>query len=105
MKTPSSTLEADFRSPSHEDRFTSGFEAAVKAAKEAAFHDGYRAGFADGWRDDDASASPKTARGIRLRGLPCASCGCSSYTDEALCPCCGSPKSATRSNPVCPTRY
>jgi hypothetical protein len=76
-------------------------------AKEAWFQEGYRAGYSDGFTQGlklNSSTSGVAARPgprakvdnreQRLKGFPCAVCGCASYSDEAKCPCCGTAKSS-----------
>jgi hypothetical protein len=90
-----------------EDSYHSAFEAGLARGKEAGYRLGYREGFSDGseLRNPASGAAvtshaskgaPKETVGncaIRLRGLPCANCGCVSYSDEVQCPRCGTPKS------------
>ena len=92
-----------------EDAYRAAYEAGFASGKEAGYRRGYRDGFSDCYkltnpapnaaarpvRSTSASgASKKTAenRTSRLRGLPCANCGCSSFSDEVQCPRCGTHK-------------
>jgi hypothetical protein len=86
--------------------YQSAYEAGLASGKEVGYQRGYREGFSDGCKlgnpasgttataDMPIAVSKKSAdkRASRLRGLPCANCGCASYSDEAQCPCCGTPK-------------
>jgi hypothetical protein len=90
----------------HQDSYQSGYDAGMTVGKEEGYRRGYREGFSDGFKlgnpthgaasipDASKGASKKTVadRASRLRGLPCANCGCSSYSDEVQCPGCGTPK-------------
>jgi len=92
-----------------EDSYQSTYEAGLASGREADYRQGYREGFLDGYKlrnpvrgpaatlDKSAVGSNKTTAKsvIRLRGLPCANCGQSSYTDELDCPGCGTPKART----------
>jgi hypothetical protein len=90
--------------PQRRDSNQAGYEAGLASGREAGYREGYQAGFADGIKqtqgnaDNSMSAAPKTkgADGclIRLRGLPCAHCGVSLFSDETSCRCCGTPKAA-----------
>ena len=74
--------------------------------REAGYRQGYREGFQDGYKlrnsvqgtpataDKSTAGSNKTAARsmVRLRGLPCPNCGHSTYSDELVCPACGTPK-------------
>jgi len=92
-----------------EDAYQAAYEAGFASGKEAGYRRGYRDGFSDCYKLANpaprAAARPvkststfggskKTAenRTSRLRGLPCANCGCSSFSDEVQCPRCGTPK-------------
>jgi hypothetical protein len=89
-----------------EDSSQSAYEAGLASGNEAGYRRGYRNGFSDHSKLGDpahGAAAPlptsigafKEAaanRAIRLRRLPCANCGCASYTDEVQCPCCETPK-------------
>jgi hypothetical protein len=89
-----------------EDSYRSAYEAGLASGKEAGYRRGYREGFSDccqlGNPASGAAATSQTSTGaskqaaakcgIRLRGLPCANCGCASYSDEVQCPCCKTPK-------------
>ena len=87
-----------------EDSYPAAHAAGVTSGQEAAFRQGYQAGFADGFKQtvegagETAAAAPKAknvdGRMKRLRGLPCAECGVSMYSDESSCRCCGTPKGA-----------
>ncbi|HLJ23802.1 MAG TPA: hypothetical protein VKT71_06810 [Candidatus Acidoferrales bacterium] len=87
-----------------EDSYPATRAAGVTSEQEAAFRLGYQAGFADGFKQTQAdtahttSAAPRAknadGRLKRLRGLPCAECGVSMYSDESCCSCCGTPKGA-----------
>lgn len=86
-------------------------ESGLDSGKDRWFQQGYRAGYLDGLvhglkqtdtglagtvantadRHSPPSKKARDHRELRLRGLPCAVCGCSSYTDEKQCPCCGTP--------------
>jgi hypothetical protein len=94
-----------------EDAYQAAYEAGLASGKEVGYRRGYRDGFSDCYKlanpAPSAAASPgkstsvsgaskKTAenRASRLRGLPCANCGCSSFSDEVQCPRCGTPKIA-----------
>jgi hypothetical protein len=89
-----------------EDSYQLAYEAGLASGKQAGYRQGYREGFSDcrklGNPAREADATSHTSTGAskkaeancvsRLRGLPCANCGCSSYSDEVQCPCCGAPK-------------
>ena len=89
-----------------EDSKQQVYETGLVGGIEAGYRQGYREGFLDGYklrnavRRASATADKPIVRsnkaavkiGIRLRGLPCANCGRSSYTDEQECPGCGIPK-------------
>ena len=83
-----------------DDSCQSAYEAGLAEGREAAFQQGYQAGFMDGCEQHFAKAPSKAAakrpsaetRGSRLKGFPCAKCGCSSYSDETECPRCRAPK-------------
>jgi hypothetical protein len=90
-----------------EDLYKVAYEAGLANGKEDGYRRGYREGFADciAFRDPAAGAavppdtpadtSKKTpANRARLRGLPCADCGCPSYGDETKCPRCGTSKTS-----------
>jgi hypothetical protein len=90
----------------HVDSYQSAYEAGLASGKEAGYRLGYREGFSDcsGLRNPASGAATKSHSStgsskeavdncaIRLRGLPCANCGCVSYSDEAQCPRCMTPK-------------
>ena len=91
-----------------EDLYKSAYEAGLARGKEEGYRRGYREGFADcikfGNPASIAIAMPNkptdtskeaAANRARLKGLPCANCGCPSYSDEMKCPRCGTPKAAT----------
>ena len=91
----------------HGDSYQAAFAAGAASAHEAAFREGYQAGFAAGFAQAQQESAPnststsaaprgKTADGLlkRLRGLPCAQCGVSMYSDESICRCCGTTKAA-----------
>jgi hypothetical protein len=97
-----------------EDSYQSVYEAGLSSGEEAGYRQGYREGFSDCCqlanpaREADATSHNSTGafkeaavnRAIRLRGLPCANCGCASYTDEEQCPSYGTPKvRAVRQSP------
>jgi hypothetical protein len=87
--------------------YQSAYEAGLARGKQAGYRLGYREGFSDGSElrnpASGAAATSHASKGapkervgncaIRLRGLPCANCGCVSYSDEVQCPRCGTPKS------------
>jgi len=91
-----------------EDPYQSAYDAGLASAREAGYRQGYREGFSDGYKfrlrnplqettatpDKSTVESKKTAAKTvtRLRGLPCANCGHSTYSDELECPSCGTPK-------------
>jgi hypothetical protein len=89
-----------------ENSFQSVYEAGLAKSTEAGYRRGYREGFSDGYQSGYAQAmavAPRDTPAVelnktgaksvtRLRGLPCANCGRSSYTDELQCPGCGAPK-------------
>ena len=89
-----------------EDSYHSVYEAGLASGEEAGYRRGYREGFSDCCqlanpeRAADATSHTSTGafkeaaanRAIRLRGLPCANCGCASYTDEVQCPSCRTTK-------------
>ena len=90
----------------HPDRpYQSAYEAGRISGREEGYRLGYREGFFDGWKlvnpasgataaQDAPTAASGKATGIpspRLRGLPCANCGCSTYGDELQCSRCGTP--------------
>jgi hypothetical protein len=87
-----------------EDSYPAAHAAGATSGQEAAFRQGYQAGFADGIKHTqedagtatNAAPSAKKVNGIlkRLRGLPCAECGVSMFSDESCCRCCGTPKGA-----------
>src|SRR5438132_3121936 len=82
--------------------YQTGYEAGYASGREAGYERGYTAGYADGGKrsnvsTDTAAAVPTNASGIRrprrlLLGLPCPNCRVYSSTEEALCPCCKTPK-------------
>jgi hypothetical protein len=88
------------------DTYQSAYEAGLANGKEEGYRRGYREGFADCYKlgasgrstvtnREPANGTPiktGTERMSRLRGLPCAKCGCASYVDEVRCPSCGIPK-------------
>jgi len=90
----------------HVDSYQSAYEAGLASGKEAGYRRGYREGFSDcrqlGNPTPGAAATSHTSADAskvatancagRLRGLPCANCGCASYSDEVQCPCCKTPK-------------
>jgi hypothetical protein len=90
--------------PQRKESNQAGYEAGLAIGREDGYRQGYQAGFADGIKhtpgnaDNSMSAAPKTkgADGClkRLRGLPCAHCGVSLFSDETSCRCCGTPKAA-----------
>src|SRR5258708_17052068 len=95
-----------------EDLYKSAYEAGLARGKEEGYRQGYREGFSDSIRfgkaDRIAAAMPDTptdtskeaaANRARLKGLPCANCGCPSYNDEMKCPRCGTAKAATIGEP------
>jgi hypothetical protein len=91
-----------------EDSYNSAYEAGVASGKEEGYRQGYREGFADcikfgnpapgaaDTRDTSNCGSRETAGSdaSRLRGLPCAKCGCPSYSNEVQCPRCRTQKVA-----------
>jgi hypothetical protein len=90
-----------------EDSYKAAYEAGLANGKEEGYRRGYREGFADSiaFRDPapGAAVPPDTptdtskkapANRARLRGLPCADCGCPSYSDETKCPRCGTSKTS-----------
>lgn len=76
--------------------YHAGYQAGLVSGRETGYRQGYRDGFSDGSHHGQASAAqaPKGEEytGQRLLGLPCASCGCCFYSDEARCPRCKSPR-------------
>jgi hypothetical protein len=90
-----------------EDSYEAAYKAGLASGKEEGYRRGYREGFADciefGSHARSTTAVPDTASDTskktgdnraRLRGLPCANCGCPSYSDEVKCPRCGTLKTA-----------
>ena len=83
-----------------DDQYQSAYEAGLTKGREAGFQQGYKAGFSDGCKQNFGKAASKATAGIpsaetrgsRLKGFPCAKCGCSSYSDETECPRCRAPK-------------
>ena len=89
-----------------EDSYQAAYEAGLTSGKEAGYRRGYREGFSDccqlgnpahgaaatSHTSPDASGKAAANCATRLRGLPCANCGCGSYSDEVQCPCCKTPK-------------
>jgi hypothetical protein len=83
--------------------YQSAYKAGLASGKEQGYRRGYREGFTDcikldnptrnlsAMRSMSAGASKKAAgsNAIRLKGLPCANCGCPSYSDEVKCTRCG----------------
>jgi len=88
--------------------YQAGYEAGYTSGREAGYGRGYEAGYADGGKHGNVStdivaAIPTNASGIRrprrlLLGLACPSCRIYSSTDEALCPCCKTPKVSAQNN-------
>jgi len=82
--------------------YQAGYEAGYASGREAGYGRGYEAGYADGRKHsnvstDTVAAVPTNASVIRrprrlLLGLPCPNCRIYSSTEEALCPCCKTPK-------------
>jgi hypothetical protein len=101
------------------DSYQSAYEAGLSSGREAGYRRGYQEGFSDGCKlgkpaggaaaksgtGTSTGAAKKAAdnRASRLRGLPCANCGCSSYSDEAQCPRCGAPKATSVEESVEPS--
>ena len=93
--------------------FQSAYQAGLAAGLEAGYRRGYREGFSDGRKLDNVAHGATTAQSLatglakrnsatretRLRGLPCANCGCASYSDEAQCPGCGTSKDGAQGGP------
>jgi hypothetical protein len=93
----------------HENAFQSGYEAGLALGKEAGYRLGYQEGFSDCCKlgnparavattpgtSTSALREPADNRVSRLKGLPCANCGCPSYSDEAQCSRCGTPKATS----------
>jgi hypothetical protein len=90
-----------------EGLYKAACEAGLANGKEEGYRRGYREGFVDciAFRDLAlgaavppnalTDASKKTpANRARLGGLPCADCGCPSFSDETKCPRCGVSKTA-----------
>jgi hypothetical protein len=89
-----------------EDSCQSAYEAGLASGKEAEYRRGYREGFSDcsqlgnpapgaaATSHTSAEASKEAAAKCptRLKGFPCANCGCGSFSDEVQCPCCKTPK-------------
>jgi len=85
----------------------SAYDAGLARGLEAGYRQGYQAGFADGLKQPQGVAETSSAPGAktkagegrakRLRGLPCAHCGVSLFSDETFCRCCGTPKSTQAS--------
>jgi hypothetical protein len=85
----------------------SAYEAGLASGREAGYRQGYQAGFADGYKQTQGVVETSTAAGAkakagegrakRLRGLPCAHCGVSLFSDETFCRSCGTPKSTQAS--------
>jgi len=88
--------------------YQSGYEAGYASGRVAGYGRDYAAGYADGRKHgnvstDTVAAVPTNASGIRrprrlLLGLPCPNCRSYSSTDEALCPCCKTPKVSAQNN-------
>src|ERR1700740_609689 len=93
--------------PKHsDDAHQSAYEAGLTSGREVGYRQGYRAGFLAGYKlknpvpataatpDKTTVESNKTVGKsvTRLRGLPCAHCGRTTYSDELECPSCGTPK-------------
>jgi hypothetical protein len=90
----------------HEGAHQAAYEAGMAAGKEEGYRRGYQEGFSDCYKlgnpahkvapmPDAPKVATKKAEAmhvIRLRGLPCANCGCCAYSDEAQCPSCGTLK-------------
>jgi len=88
--------------------YQAGYEAGYASGREAGYGRGYEAGYSDARKQGNAStdtavAVATNASGIRrprrlLLGLPCPNCRIYSSTDEALCPCCKTPKVSAQNN-------
>ena len=88
--------------------YQAGYEAGYASGREAGYGRGYEAGYSDARKQGNAStdtavAVATNASGIRrprrlLLGLPCPNCRIYSSTEEALCPCCKTPKVSAQNN-------
>lgn len=91
-----------------EDSYQAAYEAGLASGKEEGYRRGYREGFADCIEFGNSGlnatlirvaaanvSKEAVANRARLRGLPCANCGCPIYSDQVKCPRCGNPKAAT----------
>jgi len=88
--------------PQQDDFYQAAYDEGLAHGREAGYRQGYQAGFADGFKQAQGDSGQSTTAGAaaktpdgrlkRLRGLPCAHCGASVYSDETSCRCCGTPK-------------
>jgi hypothetical protein len=99
-----------------EDAYEAAYEAGLAAGKEEGYRRGYQEGFSDCYKLGNpahkAASIPDAPKGatkkaeanrvIRLRGLPCANCGCCAYSDEAQCPSCGTLKAVAAGEQATP---
>ena len=82
--------------------YQGGYEAGFASGRESGYRQGYEAGFEDGRRQGDDNGAPaavenaaESAAGMgksRLFGLPCTECRRLTYSDEARCPYCKTPR-------------
>jgi ribosomal protein L37E len=103
---PKNDIGRDHETKHSDDAYQSAYEAGLASGREAGYRQGYRVGFLDGYKLENparttAATPDKTtvesnkavAKTVtRLRGLPCARCGRTTYSDELECPSCGTPK-------------
>jgi hypothetical protein len=82
----------------NEDPNQAAYLAGLVEGRETGYRQGYRDGFNDGCNRRSssvgaaaASAPPAETSGPRLKGLPCAKCGCLYYSDLTQCPRCKTP--------------
>ena len=89
-----------------EDSYNLAYEAGLASGKAEGYQRGYQEGFADcikfgnpapgaaETRNTSTCGSRETAghSASRLKGLPCANCGCPSYSGEVQCSRCGTHK-------------
>src|SRR5215472_1536903 len=93
--------------PNHsEGSYQSAYEAGLANGREAGCRQGYREGFLDGYKVRNSvraiaptpdkmkiGSNKAAAKSVtRLRGLPCANCGRTTYSDELECSGCGTSK-------------
>ena len=83
----------------NDDPNQAAYLAGLVSGREIGYRQGYRDGFSDccsrhsaGAGAATGSAPPVETSGPRLKGLPCAKCGCLYYSDLTQCPRCRTPK-------------